>query len=126
LAPIYVEVAKELKEQNSIVRVAKIDSTTNSKSAGKYGVRGYPTLIFFLNGTKVDYNGQRTRETMINWLVKRTRDPVSQIDAEKYKELSEAKGVSIVYHGDFKADKQATILSTYALADDFNSKNRYI
>ncbi len=100
LAPIYTEVADKLKEEGSIARVAKIDSTENSKSAGTYGVKGYPTLIFFLNGTKVEYNGQRTKDTMFNWLVKRTREPVSQITAEKYKELADAQGVSVVYHGD--------------------------
>lgn len=50
LAPIYKEVADELKAQGSVVRLAKVDSTENSKSSGTYGVRGYPTLIFFLNG----------------------------------------------------------------------------
>lgn len=57
---------------------------------------------------------------MVNWLLKRTRDPVSQIDAEKYQALSGGKGVSIVYHGDFTTAKDASILSKYALADDFN------
>lgn len=101
LAPIYTEVADELKAQGSVVRVAKIDSTEEKKSASEYGVKGFPTLIFFLNGKKIDYNGQRSKTAMVNWLLKRTRDPVSQITAEKYAELEKSKGVNVVYHGDF-------------------------
>lgn len=58
-------------------------------------------MIFFLNGKKIDYNGQRSKTAMVNWLLKRTRDPVSQITAEKYAELEKSKGVNVVYHGDF-------------------------
>lgn len=77
---MYTEVADELKAQDSVVRLAKVDATENSKSAGEYGVRGYPTLFFFLNGQKIDYSGQRSKESMTNWLLKKTRDPVSQIN----------------------------------------------
>lgn len=34
--------------------IAKIDTSTNQLSAGKYGIRGVPTLIFFRNGQVVD------------------------------------------------------------------------
>ena len=82
LAPVYKEVADALKEQGSILRVAKVDATENTKSAADFGVRGYPTLFFFHNGEKIDYTGQRNKEGMLNWLLKKTRDPVTQINAE--------------------------------------------
>lgn len=126
LAPIYTEVADELKAQGSAVRLAKVDSTEEKKCSSEYGVKGYPTLLFFLNGKKMDYNGQRSKTAMVNWLLKRTRDPVSQITAEQYAQLENAKGVSVVYHGDFTNEGSASILSDVAAADDYNSKYSFI
>ena len=34
--------------------IAKIDTSTNHLIAGRYGIRGVPTLIFFKNGQVVD------------------------------------------------------------------------
>jgi protein disulfide-isomerase A1 len=64
------------------VRLAKVDATVEKKSGQDYGVRGFPTLYFFLNGEKMDYTGQRSKESMVNWLLKKTRDPVVQIQKE--------------------------------------------
>lgn len=126
LAPVYKEVADELKAQGSELRLAKVDATENSESAGKFGVRGYPTLFFFLNGQKMDYTGQRSKDSMVNWLLKKTRDPVVQIDAEKYASLASQAGVSVVYHGDFSAADGKDDLTALAAADDYNSKNNII
>ena len=122
LAPVYTEVADALKEQGSTLRLAKVDATENSKSSGEFGVRGYPTLFFFLNGEKIDYTGQRNKEGMLNWLLKKTRDPVTEIDSYTYHGLAQKEGVSIVYHGDFASAKGAQTLNTIAVGDDYNSK----
>lgn len=58
-----------------------MDCTEEKQAASTYGIKGFPTLFFFLNGKKIDYNGQRSASAMKNWLLKRTRDPVSKITA---------------------------------------------
>lgn len=115
-----------MKAQDSVVRVAKIDSTENSQSAGEYGVRGYPTLYFFLNGEKIDYSGQRSKDSMVNWLLKKTRDPVSEINKEEYEALAAKDSVSIVYHGDFASAEGNEVLNKIAMADDYNSISIFI
>jgi protein disulfide-isomerase A1 len=122
LEPVYNEVAKELHDSGSILRVAKLDATQHKEAAGKYEVRGYPTLFFFLNGEKLDYNGPRNKEGMLAWLLKRTRDPVSEITAETYAGLASQTTTSIVYHGDYSTASGAETLNKLALADDYNSK----
>ena len=47
LGPILDDVAKELGEKASIVKVNVDD---NPELAQKYGIRGIPTMIFFKNG----------------------------------------------------------------------------
>ena len=105
-----------------LVKLAKVDATVEKKAAEEYQVQGFPTLHFFLNGKQMDYTGQRSKESMLNWLLKKTRDPVVQIDKEAYEKLASASSVSIVYHGDFSSAEGASILNELALADDYNSK----
>ena len=59
---------------------------------------------------------------MTNWLLKKTRDPVSEITTEQYEALAASGSVSIVYHGDFKsAENAGEILNKIAISDDYNS-----
>lgn len=51
LAPIIDKMAHQFFGR---VIIAKIDTSTNQLSAGKYGIRGVPTLIFYKNGQVVD------------------------------------------------------------------------
>ena len=50
MAPIFAEVEKDYEGK---VEFKKIDVETNPTEAGKYGVMGTPTLIFFCDGRSV-------------------------------------------------------------------------
>lgn len=50
LAPILKEVKQELGDD---VKIVKIDVDKNEKLAGKFQVRGVPTLILFKNGNQL-------------------------------------------------------------------------
>jgi protein disulfide-isomerase A6 len=69
LAPEWVKLANEVKGE---VKVAKIDSSKNTKMHEKYKVKGYPSIKYFPAGEKLDgefedYDGGRDASAMISW-----------------------------------------------------------
>lgn len=70
LAPIWDEVATELKDVQGLV-ISKFDATTNEVDGVE--IRGYPTLKFYpkSDGGKkvpVDFDGDRDAESIKAWL----------------------------------------------------------
>jgi thioredoxin-like negative regulator of GroEL len=49
-------------------KVASIDCTENKEACSKNGIRGYPTLLYFIDGQPQKYAGQRTQEAIIDFL----------------------------------------------------------
>lgn len=54
-----MKAAKQLADQESSVKLGKVDATEEQELAEEYGVRGYPTLKFFRKGNPIDYTGKQ-------------------------------------------------------------------
>ncbi|CAG0883405.1 unnamed protein product [Darwinula stevensoni] len=68
LAPEYIKAAKELKGDKDIA-LAKVDATLEKPLAQQYNIQGFPTLIFFHDGLKVeDYDGPRTADGIVQYM----------------------------------------------------------
>lgn len=51
------------------VSVSKVDCTASTTTCGEYNVQGYPTLLYFRNGKKIDqYDGAKTLDGMKAYL----------------------------------------------------------
>lgn len=106
LAPEYVKAAKTLADEQSPLRLAKVDATEESELAEKYEVRGYPTIKFFHDGKPSEYRGGRTSSEIVNWLKKRTGPAAPQLsNVESVKSLTEKEDVVVV--GFFKDQSSA-------------------
>jgi protein disulfide-isomerase A1 len=78
-----------------------VDATVEQDLAKKYGVRGYPTIKFFNNGTAIEYNGGRSQNEIIAWLQKRTGPPAKEINTvDELNALKESDDVVVI--GAFK------------------------
>lgn len=83
LAPEYASAATALKEDGSSVKLGKVDATENKALATKFGVRGYPTLKFFVSGNEKEYNGGRKSADIVSWLKKKTGDPCKAVSTKE-------------------------------------------
>jgi len=53
IAPVLEKIAAEFQDTLGIAKV-EVDEGENMKIAGQYQVRGFPTLILFIDGQEVD------------------------------------------------------------------------
>lgn len=69
LAPEY-KIAGETFQATDDIKLVAVDATEASQSAGKYGVKGYPTIKFFPKGSTdpEEYQGGRTADTIVSWI----------------------------------------------------------
>ncbi|PWA80568.1 PDI-like 1-5 [Artemisia annua] len=57
LMPRFAEAASELRELESKVLMSKVDAERYPKAASGLGIKGYPTLLLFVNGSSQAYTG---------------------------------------------------------------------
>ena len=79
IAP-YAEAATTLKGDDDPVPLGKVDATVESALAGKFGVKGYPTLKIFRNGAVADYNGPRDAAGIVSYMRKQVGPSSAVLD----------------------------------------------
>jgi protein disulfide-isomerase A1 len=112
LAPEYAKAATTLAGLDEPIPIAKVDATENSKCAGEYGVRGYPTLKWFVNGEATEYTGGRTADTIVSWIKKKTGPPCKPLaDKDAIDQFKDGADVVVVAFADTESDDFKTIES---------------
>jgi len=86
LAPEYAAAAKTLAAQDPPRYIAKVDATENNEVSERHGIKGFPTLYFYSQGSKLDYTGGRTEDTIVQWINKKTGPASEEVDCAKMEE----------------------------------------
>ena len=75
------------------MRLAKVHAIQEQELSDQFQVSGYPTLIFFIDGYRVDYDGGRNSYEIAQWLDKKTSDSAITIESvgelKKFQENNE-------------------------------------
>jgi len=64
LEPHWAEAATRLKGK---VKLGALDATVHTIKAGRYDIKGFPTIKFFHNGEVKEYDGGRTADDIVRW-----------------------------------------------------------
>ncbi|CAK9324631.1 unnamed protein product [Citrullus colocynthis] len=83
LMPQFAEAANSLKELGSPILMAKLDADRYPKAASALQIKGFPTLLLFVNGTSQAYTGGFTAKEIVIWVQKKTGVPVISINSLK-------------------------------------------
>eukprot|EP00746_Dinoflagellata_sp_MGD_P008615 gnl/MRDRNA2_/MRDRNA2_117261_c0_seq1.p1 gnl/MRDRNA2_/MRDRNA2_117261_c0~~gnl/MRDRNA2_/MRDRNA2_117261_c0_seq1.p1 ORF type:complete len:447 (+),score=87.58 gnl/MRDRNA2_/MRDRNA2_117261_c0_seq1:158-1498(+) len=78
LAPEYEAAAGKLK---GTVPLVKVDATVHTNLAEKFGINGFPTLVWIENGASTAYDGGRSGEHIVQWVQSMTGSAVVSVEA---------------------------------------------
>ncbi|TKR93394.1 hypothetical protein L596_007860 [Steinernema carpocapsae] len=81
LMPIWEHVGHALADRESPVRLAKLDCTRYPSVAHALKVNAYPTLIFFRNGKEIKYEGERKKDSLVDFVLKTSGPVVDTIES---------------------------------------------
>ena len=97
MAPGYAKLGKRMIDENSNVKIAKLDATVHKEAATEHGIQGFPTLKFFINGTPVDYQGAREEDAIYNWIQKKTGPASKELTSDDDLKTHSASKLSVMY-----------------------------
>ena len=85
LAPEFLRAAEELGDMQSDLRLAEVDVTQHSSVQAEYGIAGFPTLKWFVNGKESRLTVEaRSAEELVAFCTKNTEDgPVASTEKLK-------------------------------------------
>ncbi|CAN0073370.1 unnamed protein product, partial [Ectocarpus sp. 4 AP-2014] len=70
LAPEYAKAAEALAKED--LKIAKVDCDAHKDLAKEYGVGGFPTLKLLKEGKPTDYQGGRTADDIVKYVIKKS------------------------------------------------------
>ncbi|KAH8659165.1 hypothetical protein BGZ60DRAFT_471864 [Tricladium varicosporioides] len=99
MAPNWVQLAKEFKGK---LNIGEVNCDVETRLCKDVHVRGYPTILFFRGGERVEYDGLRGLGDFVNYANKAIDigDGVKDVDAASFKELEEKEEVIFLYFYD--------------------------
>ncbi|KAB0796796.1 hypothetical protein PPYR_10857 [Photinus pyralis] len=98
LEPIWGHIAQTLYKTN--IRVAKIDCTRFTGLAKEFGINGFPTIKFFKVDQDFTYNGDRTKEDIVNFALRMSSPPVQEITRpDSFVNIKSSNNVFFLYVG---------------------------
>jgi len=121
LEPEYIKAAQKLKDLKSEIALGKVDATEQTELAEENKIRGYPTLKFYRDGKASDYNGGRTADEIVNWLLKKTGPAAKTLTTvAEAKEFAEASDVAVLgLFLDLESEAAKQFMNAAADVDDF-------
>ncbi|KAA8895791.1 thioredoxin [Sphaerosporella brunnea] len=94
MAPAWAELGKEMQGE---LNVGEVNCDVEKRLCRDLKLRGYPTILFFQNGERVEYDGLRGLGDLVNYARKAVDSGVKQIDDAKFKELDKAGDMEVAF-----------------------------
>lgn len=96
MAPNWEQLAKEMKGK---LNIGEVNCDAESRLCKDVRLRGYPTILFFRGGERVEYEGLRGLGDFVNYAEKAIElsSGIRDVDAASFKALEEKEDVIFLY-----------------------------
>lgn len=93
IKPFYSEIATEMKGKH-VLAAMDMDKPENNQARRRFNITGFPTLLFFENNKpKYTFDGDNTKEGLLNFLL----DPSKPVEKQKEEEWAADTNSEIVH-----------------------------
>lgn len=96
LAPIFEEASQNVSGN---IAFGQVDCTVEISLQNYYELKGFPTIIFFREGEKQIYHGERTIEAIVEFANKMLAPPVTLVINDTFGEFQKQNDVVMLYIG---------------------------
>ncbi|KAI9657196.1 MAG: hypothetical protein M1829_006942 [Trizodia sp. TS-e1964] len=99
LAPNWAQLGKEMKNK---LNIGEVNCDIESRLCKDVKLKGYPTILFFRGGERVEYTGLRGFGDLLHFASKALEigDGIPDVDADTFKAMEENEEVIFVYFYD--------------------------
>ncbi|KAG1668907.1 hypothetical protein FOA52_016076 [Chlamydomonas sp. UWO 241] len=121
LAPHYAKAATALKSSHPDVVVAKLDADAHKELGSRFGVSGFPTLKWFVDGeVAMDYGGGRDADGIISWIKKKIGPVAATVESAETLTALEADNEVLVlaYYKALEGDAYSAFAAVAAKTED--------
>merc|ERR1711935_178588 len=126
--PELVKAAQQLKEEDSLIKIAQVNGPEEEELLAKMEVKGYPTLFFYRDGEPIPYGGGRMANEMVEWVEKKIGPDAEILETlENVKDFIDNSDVAVVgffsdQESDIAKDNLLEFIQRYAvpLVIEFN------
>lgn len=112
MAAAWEELAETHNNKGKNVVVAEVDCTVDTGLCSEHGVRGYPTIKYFVKGVAEDYVGGRGIDALTKFL----QDKAASAKVEAGQEIAQENGVYVATDATFEkiVDVPTALVKFYA------------
>ncbi|ELU02742.1 hypothetical protein CAPTEDRAFT_224024 [Capitella teleta] len=115
MKPEYVQAAAAMKEDGVEGALAAVDATKAQELAGKYGVKGFPTVIYFKDGEEAFKVNERTADKIVEFMKDPKEPPPPPPPEPEWSEVeSEVNHLTDENFRSFTKKKKHTLVMFYA------------
>jgi protein disulfide-isomerase len=117
LAPTWINLARPMQGK---LNIGEVNCEIEKRLCKEAGVRGYPTMLFFRGGERIEYEGLRGYGDLLDYATKANSvgAGVQDVDAAAFKKMEETEEVIFIYfydHATTSEDFQAMERLTLSL-----------
>ncbi|TGZ81526.1 thioredoxin-domain-containing protein [Ascodesmis nigricans] len=94
MAPAWFELGREMEGK---LNIGEVNCDIEKNLCKTIGLRGYPTIYYFQNGEKVEYDGLRGVGDLVDFANQAVNSAVKDVDAESWNEIAKAENFEVAF-----------------------------
>lgn len=94
MAPAWAELGREMQGE---LNIGEVNCEAEKRLCKDLKLKGYPTILYFQNGERVNYDGLRGLGDLVNYARKAVDSSVKDVDDAKYKEMEKNGELEVAF-----------------------------